>query len=1427
MKLNLKIRPSNLGQYFELNCDKYLIYNSVSAEDCIKLGWNVPEPNKLTPAMRAGQKWETKLLNSLKASDRTRVIHAKKSANKKDEPHIDGRKNDIADILKRLNSKEEIVYIYQARLKVTQSFARKYLDNKEEKETTISLSDSMRPDFIKVDYSPSREKYCLTIIDAKNSTNLKINAIIQIALYAKLLDSIINDENITNCYVDDIGIVWNREKATDKCIEHDFELKEADDKINDFFYKKATEICNIINSCESGDELQDKLDYCMTQKCEYCGNYESCKELCEKKRNVKLLPYITQQAQVRIKELIDEGKMKDDSFDSLKQYLDNRPQDLTEDCHFWNNIKNNLEAYEKGITDYYDGKIQRYGKNTSSISMPVSQDFALIMTAQQDVNSGRIYAYSWLLKPGKGIDIWNQGFNELGYVHISEGNGKGTYYDTLIALKDTKEEFDRIDRLFVEKIYCLLEKISDYPDKKKRKLQCYVMDEYERNNIEDALYYMLENTDSENDQMLIEKVMALLFLLQGDRVATDLDQQPEECVENPVTVLTSEISQLYVLSAGMSYNLKTIASIFSPKYNFNADKGLFFGKLRNIVQDEPIFLAWNLPDKDKCEKMLTLLGYHLRKRLFVEYIILTAVQHDNGNQISIATWPKQYQIQKPKYADYPEISKLDFENKYEQLLIYRDIRRIRVSGIENAIDNGQILWLEYTGKGNTYLILNREKYIGKEWFGAWLCEDTPENRLQIMLLKDIDYTTRSKFAASYSVKGTGTVFYPVDFGNKYNFIDNGTEATVDFKAKKNANFTPKVGSKYLLFEVYSDLNSEKTAEGLGELVTRQELLNPQLISGETGITYSDIEHICEKYWSIDGNCFSPSQKDAFTHFIENKLTVLIGPPASGKTDFIARALITIASFYKIEKNIYLKIMVSANSHSAIENVLIKLDRMLNKSNPCGINIYKAGKIDDQRAFEDRSVRILDDKTEADTMSKTEIQIIGMTCWSAYKAFHNPKTGKMRSFDIIVIDEASQMRSMDAFMDLECSDNNTRFLLVGDEAQLPPIVLGKYREKEGEKSLYGSIFHMFITGLGEGHPDIVKLTDNFRMNEMLCRYPAKKIYGETYRAFNKEIGNQKIRLVNKPVGKIIEFMLDPDYPLVFCELSGNSRKQNKAEVKLVTDLVHSLWQCIGNERNERLASSDGNFWREFDGRDGACGIISPHHEHINRVRSSIAEDLGLRSEAIFIGTVDKLQGKERSVVIVSYGVSDIEKISTEAEFIYSSNRFNVSMTRGKAKTIVILSDAIAESSLETDSLAANDQNLRKGVEYIHGYVNYIREENEEETVTYKQYDNYYDDVVLKVWKKRMRKKLEEKEDAHNKGQSFDTEELITSEISVRAVTMYKDNKSNKKYKSERYNNKKERTDISRMNYSEEDYIRYIEELYYAGSVNYDNSNDYNW
>ncbi|MBD3885968.1 AAA domain-containing protein [Leptolyngbya sp. PL-A3] len=85
----------------------------------------------------------------------------------------------------------------------------------------------------------------------------------------------------------------------------------------------------------------------------------------------------------------------------------------------------------------------------------------------------------------------------------------------------------------------------------------------------------------------------------------------------------------------------------------------------------------------------------------------------------------------------------------------------------------------------------------------------------------------------------------------------------------------------------------------------------------------------------------------------------------------------------------------------------------------------------------------------------------------------------------------------------------------------------------------------------------------------------------------------------------------------------------------------------------------------------------------------------------------MQGQEAQAALVSYGVSDPEYAAQEAEFIYSRNRLNVSITRAKSKCAIILSRQLLEAPPSVwDSLQ-----VAEGLEFIWGVVQLVRQHGE--------------------------------------------------------------------------------------------------------------------
>ena len=68
--------------------------------------------------------------------------------------------------------------------------------------------------------------------------------------------------------------------------------------------------------------------------------------------------------------------------------------------------------------------------------------------------------------------------------------------------------------------------------------------------------------------------------------------------------------------------------------------------------------------------------------------------------------------------------------------------------------------------------------------------------------------------------------------------------------------------------------------------------------------------------------------------------------------------------------------------------------------------------------------------------------------------------------------------------------------------------------------------------------------------------------------------------------------------------------------------------------------------------------------------------------IRVGTVDKFQGQEAPVCLVSMAASSTEEIPRGIEFLFSLNRINVAVSRAKALAIVFGSPRLREARCET-------------------------------------------------------------------------------------------------------------------------------------------------
>ena len=75
------------------------------------------------------------------------------------------------------------------------------------------------------------------------------------------------------------------------------------------------------------------------------------------------------------------------------------------------------------------------------------------------------------------------------------------------------------------------------------------------------------------------------------------------------------------------------------------------------------------------------------------------------------------------------------------------------------------------------------------------------------------------------------------------------------------------------------------------------------------------------------------------------------------------------------------------------------------------------------------------------------------------------------------------------------------------------------------------------------------------------------------------------------------------------------------------------------------------------------MVAPYNAQVNYLQSLLPE--GAR-----VGTIDKFQGQEAPVVLISMTTSSGEDIPRNREFLFSQNRLNVALSRAQCLVILV-------------------------------------------------------------------------------------------------------------------------------------------------------------
>ncbi|HLG64995.1 MAG TPA: AAA domain-containing protein [Ktedonosporobacter sp.] len=423
--------------------------------------------------------------------------------------------------------------------------------------------------------------------------------------------------------------------------------------------------------------------------------------------------------------------------------------------------------------------------------------------------------------------------------------------------------------------------------------------------------------------------------------------------------------------------------------------------------------------------------------------------------------------------------------------------------------------------------------------------------------------------------------------------------------------------------------------------------------------------------------FNAEQNLAVERALEMQDYLLIhGPPGTGKTSVIA----------EIVKQLSLqgqRIMLAAFTNQAVDNMLKRLEKdgfhdylRLGSERSTDDAIKHRhfrqliGVLDSSQTQEHAATALPVSHSEGIRELLQTAPVIATTTatWSSDK--YIPQAENLEEmglhFDVAIIDEAGQLTIPAILGALRFA---RRFILVGDEKQLPPLVLSKEAAQRGLADSLFSTLKRLDNDYMNDHPleisACVSLRTQYRMNRWISHFSSTVFY-EKLLVAHESVAHRKLALSQHPsfqkYPEHIQKALDPAFPLVFLdvhdELAEVGGKISIAEARTVRDIVAELLA-------RGIAQQD-------------IGIIAPYRAQVATIRRHLfshAPESGWQAlpvdSPLSVDTVDRFQGGERMVIILSFATTqEPETGSQRREFLVNPNRLNVALTRAQRKLILV-------------------------------------------------------------------------------------------------------------------------------------------------------------
>ena len=357
--------------------------------------------------------------------------------------------------------------------------------------------------------------------------------------------------------------------------------------------------------------------------------------------------------------------------------------------------------------------------------------------------------------------------------------------------------------------------------------------------------------------------------------------------------------------------------------------------------------------------------------------------------------------------------------------------------------------------------------------------------------------------------------------------------------------------------------------------------------------------------------------------LDSSYVAVHGPPGTGKTYTAAHVITRLVAEYGW------RIGVVAQSHAVVENLL---QGTIN----AGIDPARVAKKGDRH---DVGWQQIAENEYPGFIAGTTGCVIGGTAWD----FANPNRVPPGSLDLLVIDEAGQFCLANT---IAVAASAASLLLLGDPQQLPQVSQGTHPEPVNGSALGWLVEDHRTLPAERGY----FLDRSRRMHPALCDPVSVLAYEGRLQPYREVTAARRLEGYS------------PGVHVVRVPHDGNateSPEEAAAIVAQIRALVGLAWTAENGTRP--LTAAD-------------VLVLAPYNAQVLLLRQHLAA-AGLGD--VRVGTVDKFQGTEAPVAIVSMTASSVEDIPRGIPFLLNRNRLNVAISRAQYAAVIVRAETLTD------------------------------------------------------------------------------------------------------------------------------------------------------